>query len=422
MRIHPMRMAATMLTTALVGVAGFGAMQAGAASATTQPAATTLPVDTTIAVDPSATTAPAPPAIPTITTLPLFGTQLTLDITTGPGGALANIAVNPADGLTAVELHPNEVVFVDAAGTTQVVVKSRGGGQRVEAKSGSLDDFTAGGGAGGWSGDVFGTGAATTVGFNVVKNADGSPDITGITSSDPTAEIGAVEHESEDSEMKARAAVRFTSGAQSRTLFIKVTVATEDGATQARVSVSLSRLKGVAVPAADAAGPHQWVGQLCDGSAARIDYTVDTSGTVSGVTASPTTASVNNNDHGIEVRFSEIERVRIRVRQEDGQIKISVSERFRCDSPDPTVNTPISTTTEPGDEGDDNHNGDHQGDKTHGDRGGRRTTTTTETGAATPDSTTPDSTRSGRGNRGGGNNGGGNGDGNNGGGNGSSDG
>ena len=414
MRIHPMRMAAVMLTAALVGVTGFGATQAGAASATTQPA------DTTIPVDPSATTTPAPPAIPTITTLPLFGTQLTLDITTGPGGALANIAVNPADGLTAVELHPHEVVFVDAAGTTQVVVKSRGGGQRVEAKSGSLDDFTAGGGAGGWSGDVFGTGTATTVGFNVVKNADGSPDITGITSSDPTAEIGAVEHESEDGEMKARAAIRFTSGAQSRTLSIKVTVETEDGATQARVSVSLSRLKGVAVPAADAAGPHQWAGQLCDGSAARIDYTVDASGTVSGVSATPSTASVHSNDHGIEVRFSEIERVRIRVRESDGQIKISVSERFHCDSPDPTVNTPISTTTEPGDEGDDsNHDGDHKGDKDRGDRGGRggSTTTTTESGASEHDSTTPDSTRAGRGNRGGGNDGGGDG-----GGSGSSDG
>ena len=68
-----------------------------------------------------------------------------------------------------------------------------------------------------------------------------------------------------------------TKGDMSRTLTIKVKVDTDDEGdddTSAKLSISLGRIKGVAIDAAAAAGPHTWTGLLCDGSAATINYTV----------------------------------------------------------------------------------------------------------------------------------------------------
>ena len=204
----------------LIGLLAVGTLIGGGAvvAATAPPPDSSVPLSSvspeTALVPPPDTTLvalpPAPVPLSTTTSLPLFGAQLTIDITTGPGGVLASVAVNPADGYTAIEVRPNEVVFVNAAGTATVEVKARNGAQRIEATTVSLDALVAGGGAGGWSGDVFGTGTITTVGFSVVKTADGTPDITGITVSDPSADIGSVERTDEG----VRVAIRFGSDAR----------------------------------------------------------------------------------------------------------------------------------------------------------------------------------------------------------------
>ncbi|HVE17682.1 MAG TPA: hypothetical protein VNB52_01300, partial [Ilumatobacteraceae bacterium] len=77
-----------------------------------------------IVVQPAAAADP----VPTTVTLPLFGVPFTVDITTGPGGALANVAVTSANSTVATELKPRKVVFEssNAAGdTARVVVKSK---------------------------------------------------------------------------------------------------------------------------------------------------------------------------------------------------------------------------------------------------------------------------------------------------------
>lgn len=374
-------------------------------------AALVPPPDTTSVALP-----PAPVPLSTTTSLPLFGAQLTIDITTGPGGVLASVAVNPADGYTAIEVRPNEVVFVNAAGTATVEVKARNGGQRIEATAVSLDDLVAGGGAGGWSGDVFGTGTITTVGFSVVKTADGTPDITGITVSDPSAEIGSVERTDEG----VRLAIRFVNGGQSRVLSVRVSVGGDDHDDDddggARIRVSLSKLKGVAVAAADAAGSHTWSGTLCNGSGASITYVVGEDGSISDVVANPAAESNRlDGDSKADVRFSKDERVRIRVRSNDGQIKVSVDEKFRCDSPDPTLNTPVSTT--PDDEsGEDEDHGDNRGDGKKRDRGDKPEDATTpsvqepDTTASAPTASSDSGNRTGGGKRGGDNGDGGKGD------------
>jgi hypothetical protein len=316
-------------------------------------------------------TAAAADPVPTTVTLPLFGAPLTIDITTGPGGALTEVAVDPADATVATKLKPHKVVFESANLTdptgdpAKVVVKSRHGGQSVSARAGTLADVS---GPGSWSGDVFGDGTVSTVAFTVGATAEGSPDITGITTTGAAAEVGEVKYWSGDgfhdkSIAAARVSVKFTNatGDQSRSVSVSVSLWSDgDANTSAKLNVSLGRLKGVAVDAAAAAGPHTWSGLLCDGTTATIAYVVADDGSVSDVVATPDTAEVNTHDSKIDVRFSKHEGVRIKVREHDGLIKISVQERIRCDSDDPTTNV---STSIPAD--DDEHDGDY-----HGDRGG----------------------------------------------------
>ena len=333
--------------------------------------------------------APAAPAIPTITSLPLFGVQLTVEVATGPGGILSSVSVNPADGLTAAKVKPNKVVFVNEEGTAKVVVSGRDGRQGLQVKAGALADVS---GAGGWSGDVFNTGVATTVSFTIGATADGGPDITGVSSSDLTAVIGATEYKNDDDddgddgEMERVAAVRitFTSGGQSRSLAIRAEVSTDDDddGTNAKVSVALGKLRGVVQSVADAIGAKVWTGMLCDGTQATINYTVNADGSISAVTATPAPARLENKGGKVDVRFSDSERVKIRAHMEDDGIRVTVDEKIRCrDAADPTVNTPIDTDHEAGnedhgdendsdddheDDGDDDHDGGGDDDKDNG--------------------------------------------------------
>lgn len=319
-------------------------------------------------------TAAAADPVPTTVTLPLFGVPLTIDITTGPGGALSSVSVDPADNTVATQLKPHKVVFQSSnaadptADPAKVVVKSKNGSQSVSARAGSLADVS---GPGSWSGDIFGTGTATTVNFTIGAAADGSPDITGVTASDGTVP-GDVKHSTGDddeaNEMSASVSIKFmnAAGDQSRTLTIRVKVEDDEGTTEAKVSVSLGRIKGVAVDAAAAAGPHVWTGTLCDGTAATINYTVSAEGVVSGVTVDPASAELRTDTSKIEARFATGERVKIRVRADNGLIRIDVKERFRCDSPNPTTNV---STSIPAD------NNDHEGNHGHDDDDNNTTTT-----------------------------------------------
>ncbi|MCU1392093.1 MAG: hypothetical protein JWM34_521 [Ilumatobacteraceae bacterium] len=370
----------------------------------------TAPLDTPSARQVFATSAVLTASTPvaTVTTLPLLGAPLVVDVTSAPGGTLASIDVSPSTGLTATTDRPGRVRFVNTDGTAKVEVSARGGGQSVDARAGQLSDVA---GPGSWSGDVFGTGAATTVNFTTVANADGSPGITGVTSSDSTAQIGTVQTHSHGDSQEADVSIRFTSGIQARTLTIRVSAGNHDGASQARVSVSLGRLTGQALPAADVVGAHTWNGTLCDGTAASIAYTINADGSISGASATPTATIDAQSGQGINVTFADKESVRIRVRAsaDNATFRVSVDERIRCDAADPAVNTPVSTSipddnhgSVPGgdDQGGDNHGGqpggDDQGGDNHGGHGADDPTSTTtasttpgSTATTTPSSSTP---------------------------------
>ncbi len=325
-------------------------------------------------------TAAAADPVPTTVTLPLFGAPLKIGITTGPGGALASVTVDPATGNTATSASPHKVVFQSANLTNptgdpaKVVIRSKQGGQSVSARAGSLADVS---GPGSWSGDVFGTGTASTVAFNIVAAADGSPNITGVTAS-ADGVVGTVELSSGDddegTEMSARVSVKFTNavGDQSRNLSIKVKVETdEDGSTSAKLSISLGRIKGVE---GKAVGSHMWTGLLCDNTSASIAYVVAADGTITVGTITPAGATTSSNEGKTTVTFATGEQVRIKVSDEDGQMTVSVKEKIRCNSADPTFNG-SSVPTTAGDNND-NHQGGGGDNHGHGDHAGDDDTTT----------------------------------------------
>ena len=326
-------------------------------------------------------TAAAADPVPTTVTLPLFGAPLKIGITTGPGGALASVTVDPATGNTATSASPHKVVFQSANLTNptgdpaKVVIRSKQGGQSVSARAGSLADVS---GPGSWSGDVFGTGTASTVAFNIVAAADGSPNITGVTASADgvagTVELSSGDDDDEGTEMSARVSVKFTNAAgdQSRNLTIKVKVETdEDGSTSAKLSISLGRIKGVE---GKAVGSHMWTGLLCDNTSASIAYVVAADGTITVGTITPAGATTSSNEGKTTVTFASGEQVRIKVSDEDGQMTVSVKEKIRCNSADPTFNG-SSVPTTAGDNND-NHQGGGGDNHGHGDHAGDDDTTT----------------------------------------------
>ena len=333
-------------------------------------------------------TAAAADPVPTTVTLPLFGAPLKIGITTGPGGALASVTVDPATGNTATSASPHKVVFQSANLTNptgdpaKVVIRSKQGGQSVSARAGSLADVS---GPGSWSGDVFGTGTASTVAFNIVAAADGSPNITGVTAS-ADGVAGTVELSSGDddegTEMSARVSVKFTNavGDQSRNLSIKVKVETdEDGSTSAKLSISLGRIKGVE---GKAVGSHMWTGLLCDNTSASIAYVVAADGTITVGTITPAGATTSSNEGKSTVTFATGEQVRIKVSDEDGQMTVSVKEKIRCNSADPTFNGSSVPTT--ADDNNDNHQGGGGDNHGHGDHAGDDDTTTSSSTPVQP--------------------------------------
>lgn len=271
-------------------------------------------------------------------TLPLFGAPLTVDVTTDAGGGLVEVALNPADDYTATGVKPNRVRFVNEDGTAGVRVSAKRGGERIGVQAGTLDDVS---GPGSWSGDVFGDGSTTTVGFTIGAADDGSPTISGIAvDSAATFEVGDVEARVSDdgSRTGSRAVIGFSQSGQTRQLTISVGVRTGDDAASS-VRIKLSKLRGRQVVDGDVTGAHSWSGVLCDGGQATVSYTVADDGTITDVVASPD-AEVRDGRQ-TRVRFSPGEVVVIKVVDRDGAPTLTATPRIRCDRADAVVNTEV---------------------------------------------------------------------------------
>ena len=140
-------------------------------------------------------TAAAAVPVPTTVTLPLFGAPLTIDITTGPGGALTDVSVDPADRTVATQAEAaqgrvRERQPPDPAGDPGKVTSSSRATAARASRLAPVHSPTS---------PVPAAGAATcsvmaltsTVDFTIGAAADGGPDITGITAS-AGGEVGEV--------------------------------------------------------------------------------------------------------------------------------------------------------------------------------------------------------------------------------------
>ena len=344
------RAAARAVGLACVGMFAFGAH----ASAEETPP----PTDSTVAAEPAAAAEPVV-ASSSAVTLPLFGAPLVVDINIDPGGNLVDVALNQPGDFTATTVKPNKVMFVNEVEGVSVKIKAKHGGERIEARAADLADVS---GPGQWSGDLFENGQATVVDFTVGARDDGTPDITGVTVTSPLEfVVGETNYDTGDKHggehARASVAIKFTDSGQSRTLWIKVALRTSDDHTSAKLSIGLSRIKGAEIPEGETVGAHTWSGMLCDGTTATINYTVGEDGSIADVTATPE-AEIKSSEHGVKVRFATGESVRIKVRDNDGQLQVGADDRIRCDAADPSVNTPIDPEADTGDDG---HRGDGKG-------------------------------------------------------------
>jgi hypothetical protein len=400
------RLVATLAAAGLVGafVTTLGATGASATGDSSVPSssAPSTSAPSTSAPDSTVPTSTVPGAVSTIT-LPLFGAPLTVDLTTGPSGAMSSVTINPADGWTAPKVKPNRVAFVNDEGTAKVVVRTReGGGQRIDAKAGSLADLL---GPGAWSGDVFGNGVATNVSFTIADRGDGSPDIVGIGVTGAAGVVGPVKYSSEwdddgEEEFGARVSVTFTDSAadatRTRVLTVKVEVERhedEDGeeSSHAKLRISLSKVKTSAPDVPVAAGPGTWTGALCSGEIASIAYTLGDDRTLVVGAISPTPEEVKQKERGVEVRFATGERVRLSVKRAEDGAWVKADVKLRCDDePTPSVNVP--TTAHDDEDDDDDHGDERDRDRDRGrdrGRGGDGSTTTSAPTTSAPTSSAP---------------------------------
>lgn len=176
-------------------------------------------------------------------TLPVLASGLTVSLTRDANGAISVVAINPSTGSTIVKENDHRVVFLLSDGDTEVVVKSAGAVVQTRVKADATADVA---GAGGWSADVFGTGAVT-IPYAVSFNGNAPVITVGsiVVPSGVTAEIGDPKIKSSDERSSYRVKVKLTSGDQRAVVELKATTRIDDvGGVHVDLSVTLIEDRG----------------------------------------------------------------------------------------------------------------------------------------------------------------------------------
>ena len=109
-----------------------------------------------------------------MSTMPLIGTGLQVDIALDTVGVIKTVDVNPLGGLAKTKSDPGYVRFATSDGKTSVSVLARGGRLTLTERT-TLDNLV---GTDRWSADVFGTKAKSTVDYTIGKDGSGNPTVT----------------------------------------------------------------------------------------------------------------------------------------------------------------------------------------------------------------------------------------------------
>ena len=284
MKRHASRLAATLITSLLLG---FVAFPAGVLAQTNGPIAQTGGMTAV---------------------LPLFGSPgLTVSVTLDTVGNISNVALTPTGVVTQTSADPTIVKFANTDGTTKVAVRAKGDKMSISAKSGSLADFI---GTGTWSANVFGTGIVS-VAYTIGDDGSGKPTLAIGTPSvvaGVTAVVIAPTTDSEDGEASASGGVTFSADGFVKRLRITIEVDEVGGPAHLKITLTGKDRQTLSdsLAALVALGNRTWSAYLCDGTTqVTVTYKVNADGTVSFVSATPAspTATVKTSDKGFRVRF-----------------------------------------------------------------------------------------------------------------------
>ena len=244
-----------------------------------------------------------------MSTMPLIGTGLQVDIALDTVGVIKTVDVNPLDGLVKTKSDPGYVRFATTDGKTSVSVLARGGRLTLTERT-TLDNLV---GTDRWSADVFGTKAKSTVDYAIGRDASGNPTVT-LGSISPAAGITATADPTKAKSDKtkltggwsfAAAGVTFTWDGWTKHLAISVS-AKSDGTAALRITLSgRDRQKTVGTLAAlAAAGERTWSAHLCDATPVSVTFHVAADGTLVYDSSTGGTVTEKAKDGFLFVRFN----------------------------------------------------------------------------------------------------------------------
>jgi hypothetical protein len=244
-------------------------------------------------------------------TLPLLGAALTVEIKLDDVGHISEVNIDPAGDLTETRSGDHRVTFANTDGTTRVDIAARGHKLSVKARTGSLDDLV---GTRVWSAAVFGGDTASTVEYTI-GNDGGKPTLSFGAIVVP-AGVTATPSDVKASGNNVSGRVTFESDGYIKTLKFWIHVDQGGGKAMLKIVLSGKDKQKLSGELADLVGARTWSAQLCDGSTATVNYTVNADGTVTYVSATPA-ASVKTKGKGFTATF-------------DGtKVRVSVSLKVR---------------------------------------------------------------------------------------------
>jgi hypothetical protein len=262
-------------------------------------------------------------------TVPLLGASVVVKIELDAVGHISAVTFTPAGDLSPTKSSDHRVTFANADGTTRIDVAARGHKLSVKARTGTLAELV---GDRVWSAAVFGPGTESTVPYTIGNDA-GKPTLVVGAPTVPAA-VTATVSPVKASGNNVSGMVTFESDGYVKTL--KIWVHVDDGGGKAMLKIVLSgkdkqKLTG---PIADLVGARTWSGQLCDGTTATVNYTVNADGTVTYVSATPA-ATVKTQGKGFRATFDGTKvRVSVSLQAKSGSYELKVDGKTGKCKPD----------------------------------------------------------------------------------------
>jgi len=218
-----------------------------------------------------------------MSTMPLIGTGLQVDIALDTVGVIKTVDVNPLDGLAKTKSDPGYVRFATSDGKTSVSVLARGGRLTLTERT-TLANLI---GTDRWSADVFGTKAKSTVDYMIGKDTSGNPTVTlgtispaaGITATADVAKAKNVKTKLTGGWSVATAGVTFTWDGWTKHLSISVS-SKSDGTAALNITLSGRDRQKTVGTLAQLAGSRTWSAHLCDGTPVTVSFHVASDGTI----------------------------------------------------------------------------------------------------------------------------------------------